>query len=189
MDITSKVEIDRAVATLTLSFNTDPFARWLYDRADQYLLHASRIFGLFAEDSFGAKTAQRTEDGFGIALWLPAGIHGDDEPLGAVLAESMTEEKLAEAGAVFEQTEKYRPIEPHWYLQLIGVEARQQNRGYGAALLRHALHRCDRDHLPAYLWSSNPLNTSLYRRHGFETMGTIQEGSAPPIIPMLRPAR
>jgi ribosomal protein S18 acetylase RimI-like enzyme len=63
-----------------------------------------------------------------------------------------------------------------------------RNKGFGAVLLRHGLRRCDEEHRPAYLWSSNPLNTSLYKRHGFEIIGTIQEGSSPRIFPMLREA-
>ena len=83
----------------------------------------------------------------------------------------------------------YHPKEPHWYLPLIGVDPRHQRRGHGAALLRHALARCDRDHAPAYLESSNPANVPLYERHGFAVLDTIQVGSSPPIFPMLRTAR
>ena len=92
-------------------------------------------------------------------------------------------------GAGFERTEQYRPTEPHWYLSLIGVEALHRNKGCGAALLEHGLRQCDREHCPAYLWSSNPLNTSLYKRQGFEIVGTIQVSSSPSIFPMLRHAR
>jgi GNAT superfamily N-acetyltransferase len=106
-----------------------------------------------------------------------------------VIAESIVEEKQAEVAAVFVRTEDYRPAEPHWYLSLIGVEALHRNKGRGAALLEHRLRQCDREHLPAYLWSSNPLNTSLYQRHGFEIAGTIRVGSSPSIHPMLRSAR
>jgi ribosomal protein S18 acetylase RimI-like enzyme len=74
-------------------------------------------------------------------------------------------------------------------LSLFGVEALHRNSGRGAALLQHRLCQCDREHLPAYLWSSNPLNISLYERHGFEIAGTIQVGSSPSIFPMLRHAR
>jgi GNAT superfamily N-acetyltransferase len=95
----------------------------------------------------------------------------------------------ADVYSVFERTEHYRPTEPHWYLSLIGVEALNRNKGFGAVLLRYGLRRCDEEHRPAYLWSSNPLNTSLYKRHGFEIIGTIQKGSSPPIFPMLRDAR
>ena len=187
--IASEAEVDRAIATLVLAFVTDPVARWMYDAPDRYLLHIPRLFRALGKASFEGGAAQRTDDGLGVALWLPPGVHGDDGPVEAVIAESIAEEKQAEVAAVFEQTEHYRPTEPHWYLSLIGVEALRRNKGRGAALLEHRLRQCDREHLPAYLWSSNPLNTSLYQRHGFEIAGTIREGSSPSIYPMLRSAR
>ena len=182
-------EVDHAIATLVLAFVTDPVARWMYDNPHQYLLHIPRLFRALGKNSFEGGAAQRIKDGLGIALWLPPGVHGDDGPLEAVIAGSIAEEKRAEVVAVFERTEHYRPAEPHWYLSLIGVEALHRNRGRSAALLKHRLRQCDREHLPAYLWSSNPLNTSLYQRHRFEIAGTIRVGSSPSIYPMLRRAR
>ncbi|HEX9470773.1 MAG TPA: hypothetical protein VF957_14655 [Bradyrhizobium sp.] len=91
------------------------------------------------------RPAQRTGDGLGVALWLPPGVHGDDGPLEAVIAESIPGKKQAEVGTVFERTEHYRPAEPHWYLSLIGVEALRRNKGCGATLLQHGLRQCDRD--------------------------------------------
>jgi hypothetical protein len=55
--------------------------------------------------------------------------------------------------------------------------------------MEHALRRCDREGLPAYLESSNPRNIPLYQRHGFEVLGTIQLDASPPITPMLRAPR
>jgi ribosomal protein S18 acetylase RimI-like enzyme len=187
--IAGDAEVDHAIATLVLAFGADPVARWMYDGPHQYLLHIPRLFRALGTSSFEVGAAQRTNDGFGVALWLPPGVHGDDGPLEAVTAESMTGEKQTEVAAVFERTEHYRPTDPHWYLSLIGVEALHRNKGCGAALLRHRLRQCDREHLPAYLWSSNPLNTSLYERHGFEIVDTIRVGSSPSIFPMLRHAR
>jgi ribosomal protein S18 acetylase RimI-like enzyme len=187
--IAGDAEIDHAVAKLVLAFGTDPVARWMYDEPQQYLLHIPRLFRALGTSAFETGAAQRTNDGLGVALWLPPGVHGDDEPLEAVIAGSMVGEKQAEVAAVFEQTEHYRPTEPHWYLSLIGVEALHRNKGCGAALLQHRLHECDRARLPAYLWSSNPLNISFYERHGFEILGTIQVGSSPSIFPMLRLAK
>jgi ribosomal protein S18 acetylase RimI-like enzyme len=187
--IAGDAEVDHAIATLVLAFSTDPVARWMYDDPHQYLLHIPRLFRALGRNSFAAAAAQRTDDGLGVALWLPPGVHGDDGPLEAVITESMVGEKQVEVAAAFERTEYYRPTEPHWYLSLIGVEALHRNKGCGAALLRHRLRQCDQQHLPAYLWSSNPLNTSLYERHGFEIVGTIRVGSSPSIFPMLRHAR
>jgi GNAT superfamily N-acetyltransferase len=50
--------------------------------------------------------------------------------------------------------------EPHWYLPLIGVDPAHQGKGHGDALMAYALQQCDRDHLPAYLESTNPRNIS-----------------------------
>jgi GNAT superfamily N-acetyltransferase len=187
--IAGEAEINHAIATLVLAFGTDPVARWMYREPDQYLLHVPRLFRALGISSFAAGAAQRTSDGLGVALWLPPAVAGDNESLEAVIAESVVKEKQAEVGAVFEWTERYRPTEPHWYLSLIGVEVLHRNKGCGAALLEHGLRQCDRGHRPAYLWSSNPQNTSLYQRHGFEVVATIQVGSSPPIFPMLRRTR
>jgi GNAT superfamily N-acetyltransferase len=187
--IADDAEAEHAISTLVLAFVTDPVARWMYDDPRQYLLHIPRLFRALGKNSFEGGAAQRTNDGRGVALWLPPGVHADDGPLEAVIAESIAEEKQTEVAALFERTEHYRPAEPHWYLSLIGVEALHRNKGCGAALLKHRLRQCDRGHLPAYLWSSNPLNTSLYKRHGFEITSTIRVGSSPSIYPMLRSAR
>ena len=187
--IVGEAEINHAIATLVLAFGTDPVARWMYREPDQYLLRAPRLFRALGASSFAACAAQRTSDGLGVALWLPPAVAGDDESLEAVIAESVVKEKQADVGAVFERTERYRPTEPHWYLSLIGVEVLHRNKGCGAALLEYGLRQCDREHRPAYLWSSNPQNTSLYQRHGFEVVATIQVGSSPPIFPMFRRTR
>jgi ribosomal protein S18 acetylase RimI-like enzyme len=187
--IVSTAEVDHAIARLVLTFVTDPVARWLYDDPHQYLLHMPRLFRALGTSSFEAQAAHRTADGIGVALWLPPGVHGDAGPVERVMGDSIAGEKQADAGALFDRTEQYRPAAPHWYLSLIGIELAHRNRGYGAALLRHALRQCDQDHLPAYLWSSNPQNISLYLRHGFEIAGTIQAGSSPIIFPMLRQPR
>ena len=182
-------EADQAIATLVLAFGTDPVARWMYGDAHRYLEHIPRLFRALGTGSFEAGAAQRTSDGLGIALWFPPDVHGDDAMLDAIIAESIADGMRADVRALFERTEQYRPTEPHWYLSLIGVEALHRNKGCGAALLQEGLRRCDREHRPAYLWSSNPLNTSLYERHGFVSVGTIQVGWSPSIFPMLRQAR
>lgn len=187
--IAGDAEVDRAIATLVLAFGADPIARWMYDDPNQYLHYIPRLFRALGTSSFEAAAAHRTSDGLGVSLWLPPGVHSDDGPLEVVIAESIADERQAEVAAVFERTEHYRPSEPHWYLSLIGVEPLHRNKGCGAALLQHGLRQCDRDHHPAYLWSSNPLNVPFYERHGFVIAGTIQVGSSPSLFPMLRHAR
>src|SRR5262249_8485856 len=97
--------------------------------------------------------------------------------------------QLEKALGLFQQMAGYHPHEPHWYLPLIGVDPACQGKGFGDALMAHALARCDREGTPAYLESTNPRNISLYRRHGFEALGEIRVGESPPLVPMLRRAR
>jgi GNAT superfamily N-acetyltransferase len=91
--------------------------------------------------------------------------------------------------AFLEQMDSYHPSEPHWYLPMIGVDPAKQGNGYGSALLKHALERCDREGKLAYRESSSPKSVPLYQRHGFELRGTIQVSASPPLFPMLRKPR
>ena len=101
--IAGDAEVDHAIA-LVLAFATDPVARWMYDDPHQYLLHIPRLFRALGTSSFEAGAAQRTNDGIGIAIWLPPGVHGDDGPFEAVTAERIAQERQAEVAAVFERT-------------------------------------------------------------------------------------
>ena len=69
----------------------------MYGDPRHYLMHIPELFRALSTSSFEAGAAERTVDGLGVALWLPPGIHGDDEPLEAVIAASMVREKQAES--------------------------------------------------------------------------------------------
>jgi ribosomal protein S18 acetylase RimI-like enzyme len=183
------LEENPVVSVVMMGFSTDPAARWMYPDAHQYLTYFPRFIKAFAGKAFESGNAYYVEGFAGAALWLPPDVHPDEEALIALFEETVADELKKDMFQVFEQMGAYHPDEPHWYLPMIGVDTFQQNKGYGSALMRHALTRCDRENKPAYLESSNPRNISLYSRFGFEVIGTIQAGSSPPIFPMLRKAR
>jgi ribosomal protein S18 acetylase RimI-like enzyme len=179
----------RLVAAIVLAFSADPAARWTYPAPENYLKHFPDLGRIFGSKAFECGTAHFIGDVQAAALWLPPGVQPDEEALMAHFQRTVREQDQDTLFAVFEQMGHYHPDEPHWYLPLIGVDPAQQGKGYGSALLAHALRLCDEDGAPAYLESTNPKNIPLYRRHGFEVLGTIQVGSSPPITPMLRRAR
>ncbi|MGK9164710.1 GNAT family N-acetyltransferase [Inquilinus limosus] len=187
--IVEPAESERAVAAILLAFAADPIARWTYPDPQQYLLHFPGFIRGLGGTAFADGTAWQVDDHAGAALWLRPGAHSDEESLGALIETTIPPERQGELGAMIEQMARYHPVEPHWYLPLIGVDPAHQGRGCGAALLQAALRRCDQDHLPAYLDSTNPANIGLYKRHGFEVVGTIQTESSPLLIPMRRAAR
>jgi ribosomal protein S18 acetylase RimI-like enzyme len=84
--------------------------------------------------------------------------------------------------------EAKHPHDLHYYLPVIGILPEWQGRGFGSALLRPMLERCDREQLPAYLEASSPRNRDLYERHGFEVVEEIHVAKdSPPMWPMRRP--
>jgi ribosomal protein S18 acetylase RimI-like enzyme len=107
----------------------------------------------------------------------------------AVIGELARQEKLPVLGEVGERMAAYHPEEPHWYLAMIGVDPAQQGRGYGSAILKESLRRCDEEGVIAYLESSNPKNVPLYERFGFEVLDFVQPGDFPGIYPMIRHPR
>jgi GNAT superfamily N-acetyltransferase len=177
-----------AIGVVVLAFGADPVARWTWPDPAQYLAHFPAFVRVFGGKAFTHGGAYLAERHAGAALWLPPGIDPDEDTLTALLQRTAPAGLQGDIFALLEQMGRYHPSEPHWYLPLIGVDPARQSRGYGAALMRHALAACDRDGRPAYLESTNPRNIPLFERHGFELLGTIQAGTSPPLFPMLRKA-
>jgi ribosomal protein S18 acetylase RimI-like enzyme len=178
-----------AVSVITLAFATDPVTRWTLPDPATFMAVMPELADAFGGTGLAHGSSYLVNGGAGAALWLPPGVHPDAERMGALMQQYVTGQILEEMQQVFEQMGSYHPEEPHWYLPLIGVDPSHQGRGLGAALMRHALERCDADGVPAYLESSNPRNISLYQRHGFEALATIQVGGSPEVVPMLRAPR
>jgi ribosomal protein S18 acetylase RimI-like enzyme len=164
----------------------DPAARWVWPDSQQFLLHFPSFVRAFGGKAFTHGSAYYVDGFVGAALWLPPDVHPDENALIALLQRTVSGQIQKDFFPVFEQMGRYHPSEPHWYLPLMGVDPSQQGKGFGSALLHHTLFQPDRDNKLAYLESSNPRNISLYKRHGFELLGTIQTGTSPSIAPMLR---
>ena len=191
LDITA-IDDDRhkeAFATLTLAFAGDKTTRWVFDDPAAYLEHFPRLAAVVCGAAFGAGAAYQIDDFAGVSLWLPPGVHPDQEAIESIVTEVVPKNKLDDIFATFEELDTYHPQEPHWYLPMIGVDPIRQNCGLGSKLMAHTLIRCDEEGVPAYLESSNPASVSLYRRHGFEPIGSKIVGGQSLVTPMLRPAR
>lgn len=182
-------DFDHAAATLTMAFANDPVLRWVFPDPHGFLTYFPKVVRGFGRPSLANGGAHYIEGFVGAALWLPPGVHADDEELGSALENAVPEERMEGIGAMMEQMALGHPEEPHWYLFAIGVDPTKQRKGYGSTLLSYGLEACDRDKTIAYLESTNPSNTSLYQRHGFEVVGTIQVEDSPVLTRMLRQPR
>jgi GNAT superfamily N-acetyltransferase len=191
VDVRAAKEQDRqrVIDVITLAFSTDPMARWAYPDPAAYLAAMPESIKAFGGKGFAHGTVHLADEGAAAAMWLPPGVESDSERLAELSERYSPADRLPEMMQVFEQMGAHHPNEPCWFLPLIGVDPTRQGHGYGSALLRHALEQCDRDNAPAYLESSNPRNVPLYERHGFQALGSIQVGSSPTLVPMLRRPR
>jgi ribosomal protein S18 acetylase RimI-like enzyme len=167
----------------------DPAARWVWPDSQRFLMYFPSFVRAFGGKAFAHGSAYYIDGYIGAALWLPPDVHPDENALIALLQRTVSDQIQKDVFAVFEQMGRYHPNEPHWYLPLMGVDPSQQSKGFGSALLQHILIQFDRNNKLAYLESSNPRNIPLYKRHGFELLGTIQTGTSPSIAPMLRRPR
>jgi len=187
--IADRSEASSVLSGLALGFSADPFMRWLYPDPSAFLAHFPTVMDLFGGGAFEHGSACRAGDFTAAALWLPPGIHADEDKLVAHFERTVAPAKHAALFATFEQMDHYHPEAPCWHLAFIAVDPARQGKGVGALLLQEGLRQCDHDGMPAYLESTNPMNLSLYRRFGFEQMGVIKADQSPPLYPMLRPAR
>ena len=181
-----EVERDRAVSTLVLAFTSDPFIRWIYPDAIAYLSHFGPALQAFGGDAFDKGGVWQVDDFAAVALWMPPGVEPDGDATVTLFESTVDPQKIGDLFSVFSQMDENHPTDPHWYLPWLGVDSSAQGLGLGSRLISGCLDFVDRQHLPAYLDSTNPRNVPFYERHGFEVTGERQAGANPPIISMLR---
>jgi GNAT superfamily N-acetyltransferase len=186
--IADTLERDTAVRAVVAAFSGDPAARWMYSDSERYQEYFPVLVNVFAGASFEHASAYCYGTD-AAALWLPPGIHPDEDALAELIRRSFPARDQAEVFAFFGQMDSYHPSEPHWYLPMIGVVPEKQGQGYGSALLQPVLKRCDAESKLAYLEASSPKSVPLYERHGFELLGKTQAGSSPTMFPMVRKPR
>jgi len=179
----------RIAALVGLAFAADPAVRWLLPDPYDYLKSSEKYVGLSSGPAFDNSSAFIIGNMCGAALWLPPGIEVDRSPLAEFNIQTIDPVVLDDHSKLKKECRTYRPVEPHWYLTLIAVDPVKRGRGYGAALMSHALKIIDRDKRPAYLESTNAANLSLYKRFGFELLAEVQIGQSQARYPMLRQPR
>jgi GNAT superfamily N-acetyltransferase len=174
------------IDVLVRAFSEDPVAQWIWPDSQQYQMYFPSFVRVFGGKAFTYGSAYYVDGYAAAALWLPPDVLPDEDTLISIFQRTVSKQTQKDVFTVFDQMGRYHPSEPHWYLPLMGVDPLKQGKGFGSALMKHALVQCDQDNKPAYLESSNPRNIPFYERYGFELLSTIQIGTSPHIFPMLR---
>ena len=175
---------DDLVATVVLSFSSDPFVRWLFPNPLQFLTSFTDVTRLHGERTSAHGGAYCRGDGRGAAFWYPPDAHPDGEALAAIFAAAGIADRV---GAVWDAIGQHEPPEPHWYLRQIGVDPALHGRGAGGVLLQAALSEIDLLGQIAYLEATSVRGVAFYERHGFRARAEVSVDGSPPLWPMLRP--
>ena len=160
---------------LARAFEDDPHFAWIMRDPHTRLERLERGFALFARRLWlPGDEGYTTEQLAGAALWMPPDAWHvgllTQLRIGPATFRILRRDTPRLLKALNFIDRKHPRSPAHWYLPIIGVSPAWQGRGYGAALLRPVLERCDRERTPAYLEASTPRNRALYARHGFEVV-------------------
>ena len=189
-----RTDVAAVAQVLGLAFYDDPVICWLQPDPRKRRAALPGVFGALARHHFlagGGVELAASEAGAGAAaLWDPPGRWVQTPREQIWMAPAVVRAfrgRLGIARALGEEMKANHPEEPHWYLAMIGSDPRVRGAGFGNALLRSRLDRCDAEGAPAYLESSNPDIIGYYHRFGFEVTGEIaMPGGGPPLWPMWR---
>ena len=144
--------------TLGRAFYEDPIMMWVLPDAARRAKSLPHMFATMTRHHFlaggGAEIATNTQGVGAAALWDPPGRwkRSRREELrmtpGFVRAFGL---RVGAGREVSDLVKKIHPQAPHWYLAVIGSDPTVRGGGFGQALMRSRLDRCDAEHAPAYL--------------------------------------
>jgi GNAT superfamily N-acetyltransferase len=184
-------------AVLARAFYDDPVMSWMLPDDRSRLKALTRAFAGLARQHFLPRAASEVGRRDGVVgaatLWDPPGQRKSSRLEEFRMMPLMLwafRSRVPASVRVMELMEKHHPEEPHWYLMVIGSDLDVRGGGFGHALMRSRLDRCDAEGAPAYLENSNPKNEAYYLRFGFEVTGEIKlPDGGPSMWPMWRAPR
>jgi GNAT superfamily N-acetyltransferase len=192
-----KADIRGLSHVLGRAFYDDPVTMWMMPDERSRSAHLPRLFAtLTRHHHLAGGGVEVACDGPAIgaaALWDPPNRWQQSPRAQLAMMPALIRAfgfRLAAARDTMELLKREHPDEPHWYLAIIGSDTTVRGQGFGQALMRSRLDRCDADHCPAYLESSKPENVPYYERFGFTVIGEIMlPDGGPPLWPMWRASR
>ncbi len=185
-----------AAETLHRAFEENPMMRLMASaaRSPNQAIHVnfSHILQRARVNGVVLRTSEQHE---GVAVWFLEGFARSNLRLNlAVMLYKLRAfrlRKISQLLPFYLQIEKahYRIIsQPHYYLEILGVDPEYQGQGYSSKLLRPVLAHADANRKKCYLETQSEKNVSIYEHFGFQVVETIPVDFDPtPYSLMLRP--
>jgi ribosomal protein S18 acetylase RimI-like enzyme len=176
---------------LAHAFLDDPVAVWSCPPPGPRLKMLEGMYSLRLRQMLAYEGVWTTPDRCSAALWVPPdGPHGallQNVALAPSLMHPSVAVRLPMLALGLTGVRRKRSHKPaHWYLSLLGTDPDARGHGYGSAVLRPVLERCDSDRVGAYLESSKERNIDFYARHGFRVTDEYRLPRGPTMWAMWR---
>ncbi len=156
------------------------------------------IFAVVLRHGLAVGDVLTTPDLAGVSVWLPPGhstaSEADLDRAGQPEANAIAgPEAAARLSVMVEQFEAlHRAVidEPHWRLELLGVDPARQGRGIAKALIAPIHARADEAGQPCELETFTPFDVAFYERRGYRVAASGDiPGTVVTIRAMVRQAR
>lgn len=187
-------DADVVTSIIRLSFAKDPIWGRALALPDGRSDFQSAFWRISIEGALRYPWTWLAGDGAATAVWIPPG--GTElTPEQEARVVELAQENFGHTSDTFlELLDRFSAAqpktEPHYYLTLLGTHPDHRGQGIGMRLLAHNLALIDREHMAAYLESTNPANDERYKRVGFEPIGEFSyPGGGPIVTTMWRRAR
>jgi len=179
-----KSDIAKVAAVFLSAFREDPLMWYLFSSARDIQRALEVNFRYVIERAWVNGAIFRTSAAYeGAAIWYLTGFPKSTFNLNIRMAWFMLNQfkvaDLKEFVSFYLKVEKahVRIISrPHYYLEILGVDAQFQGKGFASELVKPVLAHADRSRTYCYLETQTEKNAALYQHYGFEVVDTIQPG-------------
>jgi len=162
-------QVPALAAVLARTFSDDPMIRWPFHDHD-VVERSEPMFAALLGEYAALGFVIEAGGGAGVAAWIPpssdVGLEQVDVATRALIA-GLTDDAGARYDAFWDWLESFLPTEPHWFLDMVGVEPARQGEGIGSVLIGHGVDHARADGVPAFLETGKPRNVPYYERFGF----------------------
>lgn len=173
-------QIEAVADVLTRAFLPDPIWVALWPEENRRRRHLARMFNSVVRTTQAAGGYPIvTRDVAAAAVWIPPGRAVGVRAYartGFALPRAVLTLRPAEIVSMLRMVtwmEARRAAlvpQPHWYLEVIGVDPTCHGQGLGTRLVREGLRRADDDGTPAYLETETEGNVRFYEGLGFTVL-------------------
>jgi GNAT superfamily N-acetyltransferase len=157
---------------LAAAFQDEPAMSFIFPDPDTRRARLPGFFKVIYQSDYPAGACYVTANGEAATIWQAPG-HGYLSWLEKIRLAwpwiAASRMALGRALTYSAASDANRPKEPHWYLHIAGCAPSEQGRGFGGAVIRAGLARCDLDGVAAYLETSTESNLVIYESLGFVT--------------------